>query len=140
MKVVVDTMIWVSYTTHPEGFRHLLVEEANRRKVRFFVSEHILDELESTLVADFSRTPRYASLARRAILRIAKVVRLAFRRQGWVVRDPDDDPVVQTALDAKVDYLVTNDQEMLSLRQVEDVRIISDREFAHLIGFRSQPR
>ena len=129
-------MIWVSYSISQDGFRHQLIEASRRARVRFFISEYILDELESTLVTDFQRTPRYARLARSAIQRFAKTVRLALSRRGWVIGDPDDDPIIHTALLAKADYLLTADKNVLALGQIEDLRIIREKDFAALIGAR----
>jgi predicted nucleic acid-binding protein len=53
VKVALDTMIWVSYCTLKDGFRHRLLERARRQRVRFFVSEYILDELVDVLVEEF---------------------------------------------------------------------------------------
>jgi predicted nucleic acid-binding protein len=47
--------------------------------------------------------------------------------------DPDDDPIVQTALSAKVHYLVTADRELLKLRKVRNVEIITDQMFDELM-------
>jgi predicted nucleic acid-binding protein len=41
--------------------------------------------------------------------------------------------VVQTALSAKSDYLVTADKVLLALRKVRDVEIMSVRTFAQLL-------
>jgi predicted nucleic acid-binding protein len=86
--------------------------------VRFFVSQYILDEVATTLLEDFDLPPRYVALARRAIQRVAKTIRLPIIRRGIVARDPDDDAIVQTALKAKADYLVTADRVLLDLRPV----------------------
>src|SRR5262249_45508798 len=131
MKVALDTMIWVSYCTLKDGFRHRLIERARRQRVRFFVSEYILDELYNVLVQDLRRTRRYALLARRAILRIAKFVPLPPSSSRFVPGDPDDDPIVQTPLVARADYLVTADKEILKLRKVRDVEILTVAQFAN---------
>ena len=101
MKVVADTMIWISYCVRPDGFRHQLVEAARRKRVRFFVSAYILDELQRTLVEDLGRSRRFAALARRAVLRVAKLVELPSFVPRHVPGDPNDDPIVQTALRAR---------------------------------------
>ena len=59
MKVVADTMIWVSYAASPNGFRRRLVATALRQRVRLFVSDYILDELEATLTEDLGRSRRF---------------------------------------------------------------------------------
>lgn len=50
MKVVADTMIWVSYCLNPDGFRHRLIEIARRKRVRLLVSDYILDEVQRTYI------------------------------------------------------------------------------------------
>lgn len=134
MKVALDTMIWVSYCTLKDGFRHHLIVRARRQRVRFFVSEYILDELVDVLVDDLGRTRRYASLARRAVLRIAKLVPLPPAAGQFVPGDPGDNPVVQTALTAKADFLVTADKEILKLRKVQDVEILTLAQFANRLA------
>src|SRR5260221_12304942 len=98
MKVVADTMIWVSYCTLQDGFRHRLIERGRRKRVRFFVSPYILRELSGTLTEDLGLTKRFANLARQRILRLAKKVILPKVVGAYVPGDIEDDPVVQTAL------------------------------------------
>ena len=134
MKVVADTMLWVSYCTIADGYRHRLIEAARKKRVRFFASDYILDELVKALVEDLHRSRRYAGLARRAVLRIAKLVKLPAGRYRHVPGDPDDDPIVQTALVAGVDYLVTADKEILKVGQVQSVEIISLSHFENRLS------
>jgi predicted nucleic acid-binding protein len=47
----------------------------------------------------------------------------------WVPRDPNDDPIVQTAISAGADYLVTADTELIKLEKVESVSIITASQF-----------
>jgi uncharacterized protein len=129
VKAVVDTMLWVSYCTLKDGYRHRLIERARRQRVRLYVSEYILDELTTVLVEDLGRTRRYASLARRAVQRIAKTIDLPPSSRRHVPDDPKDDAIVQTALTAKADYLVTADAAIIQLGKVQDVEILSVAHF-----------
>lgn len=133
MKAVPDTMLWVSYCTRRDGYRHRLIERARREGVRLFVSSYILDELRDVLINDLGRSRRFVFLARRALLRIAKLVALPPVVRPRVSGDPDDDPIVQTALSAKVDYLITADKELLRVAKVERVQIIDPMEFERLL-------
>ncbi len=76
MKVVLDTMLWVSYCTRRHGSRHRLIDRALKARVRLFVSDYILDELGDVLREELYESARYAHLARRAVLRRAKRVAL----------------------------------------------------------------
>jgi uncharacterized protein len=133
MKVVADTMIWVSYCTLKDGFRHRLIEQARRQRVRFFVSAYILKELTDTLIEDLGLTKRFAFLARQSVARLSKEVVLPEAIEAFVEADINDDPIVQTALSAKADYLVTADREILRLGKVRDVEIITAEMFADLL-------
>ncbi len=129
MKVTLDTMMWVSYCTLQDGYRHQLIERAHRQAVRIFVSDYILDELTRTLVDGLNRSRRYAILARCAVSRIAKHVTLPPVVRPFVPGDPNDDPIVQTALSGKTDYLITADAEILKLVKVQDVEILTAAQF-----------
>jgi putative PIN family toxin of toxin-antitoxin system len=126
-------MIWVSYCTLRDGFRHRLIERAHRERVRLFVSAYILEELRKVLTEDLQRSRRFSSLARRAILRVARYVTIPPNVRPWVLGDPNDDPIVQTAVSAGADYLVTADTEVLKLEKVESVRIITASQFEKLL-------
>lgn len=129
MKVVVDTMLWVSYCTLRGGYRHRLIERARRQRVRLFVSEYILKELFNVLVEDLKLTRRYATLACRTVARIAKLIDLPPIVVRYVPGDPNDDPIVQTGLMARADYLVTADAEILLVGKVQDLTILTATEF-----------
>jgi putative PIN family toxin of toxin-antitoxin system len=131
MKAVLDTMPWVSYCTRRDGSRHRLIDRALKARVRLFVSDYILDELAEVLREDLNESPRYVHLARRAVLRRAKLVALPKNIRSFVPGDPKDDAVVQTAISSKSDYLVTADAVLLELEKVQNVEIITVRTFAH---------
>lgn len=50
-----------------------------------------------------------------------------------VTRDPKDDYLIAYALVGAADYLVTGDQDLLVLGQVDDVKIVTPRAFATLL-------
>jgi putative PIN family toxin of toxin-antitoxin system len=135
MKVVLDTMLWVSYCTRRHGSRHRLIDRALKARVRLFVSDYILDELADVLREELNESARYVHLARRAVLRRAKRVALPRNIRSFVAGDPKDDAVVQTAISSKSGYLVTADALLLELGKVGNVDIISVKTFAErLLG------
>jgi putative PIN family toxin of toxin-antitoxin system len=133
MKVVLDTMLWVSYCTRRQGSRHRLIEQALKAKVRLYVSDYILDELAAVLREELDESARFVHLSQQAALRRAKRVTLPENIGSFVPGDPKDNAVVQTAISAKADYLVTADHLLLELGKVQDVEIISVKTFAQLL-------
>jgi uncharacterized protein len=129
MKVVPDTMMWVSYATRADGARAQVIERALSSRVRLFTSEYILDEVERVL-GDYQNLPRsFVRRTVRVIRRLAVVVDLPPGIRSYVSADPDDNPIIQTALSGKADCVLTADKEMLRLGKVQDVEIISLDQF-----------
>ncbi len=50
-----------------------------------------------------------------------------------VTRDPKDDYLLAYALVGRADYLVTGDEDLLTLKEVGELKIISPRQFADLL-------
>lgn len=46
-----------------------------------------------------------------------------------VAPDPDDNPLIATALAGEADYLVTRDKSILGLERLENARILTARSF-----------
>jgi putative PIN family toxin of toxin-antitoxin system len=125
MKVVPDTMMWVSFATHADGARSQAIERAIGHRVRLFTSEYVLAEVERTLQEKMGESRRLARHAVASIRRRCTVVALPLPAGQYVAGDPGDDAIVQTALTAKADYIVTADKTLLELAKVQDVEIIS---------------
>jgi predicted nucleic acid-binding protein len=53
------------------------------------------------------------------------VIALPLPSRKHVAADPDDDPIVQTALTGNADCIVTADKALLALAKVQDVEIIT---------------
>ena len=70
----------------------------------------------------------------RAVLRVAKSIDLPPGIGQYVPGDPEDDPIVQTALSAKADYLVTADKEILQVGKVRDVEVLTTAQFEEKLG------
>lgn len=125
MKVVPDTMMWVSYATHADGARSRAIQRAIGLRVRFWTSEYILAEIERVLCEKMGLSRRLAQLTVASVRRICSVISLPQPTGKFVAADPNDDPIVQTALTGKADFIVTADKALLGVAKVRDVEIIS---------------
>jgi len=98
------------------------------RQHELVTSEHILGELRRHLTGKLSlpaaRAKEIESLLREhaELVEPADVPRKA-------CPDPDDLPVLGTALAARADALVTGDRELLAVGRIGTVPILSPREF-----------
>jgi len=51
-----------------------------------------------------------------------------------VSRDPDDDRLIEAAVTANADVIVTGDQDLLTLGSVDQIRILTPREFLETLN------
>lgn len=113
MKVFFDTNVYVA-----EALLGAASEQMLRATVsaswRIFVSPHVLDEIERVMTERLGCTRRFAILSRQHVARRAILLSPGPSRHS-VPADPDDSPILQAALTASADYLVTNDTDLLTL-------------------------
>jgi putative PIN family toxin of toxin-antitoxin system len=49
-------------------------------------------------------------------------------------RAPSDNKILECAIVSEVDYIISGDQDLLVMKEVEGIRIISSRDFLEMIG------
>ena len=137
MRVVLDTGILLAALITSGTPPDLIYRAWRKKAFELITSEWQLEELR--------RVSRYPKL--RKYLKPAEVgtVVNGLRRQATVLQqlpkvefspDPDDNPILATAIAGMADYLVTGDKrDLLSLEKVETVQIITARAFADRFGF-----
>lgn len=119
--VLVSALLW-------RGSPSRLIELARDQWVQLATSEALLVELDQTLQK--SKLQRYVhatGLSRQQLVdsvrTLASVVVAAALETG-ISRDPDDDAVLAAAIAAKVDLIVSGDDDLLVLRAFRDMPIV----------------
>lgn len=92
------------------------------------LSEHILAELREHLTAKL-KMPADQARAYEQLLREEAEVVEPVTPPGVACPDPDDVPVLGTAVAGRADALVTGDAALLALKKVAGIPILSPREF-----------
>lgn len=134
-KVVFDTVIFVRSLINPDSFWGKLVFK-EYDKYRLFVSKQTILELLDVLDRP-QLTKKFTTIAtinKRTVIRIvsnAEVV--AIPEVLPVSRDPKDDKFLATAKAAGADYVVTEDTDLLDLKEYEGVKIITGAAFLQII-------
>ena len=130
MRVFLDTNIIVSaFATRglcADLFRKIL--EAHT----LVTTEYILAETQNVLSNRF-HVPEETVSEILGLLRRQEVVGTPILLLEIAIRDVNDLPVVAAAIEAKADYLVTGDKDILSLNPVAEIKIVTPREFWNVI-------
>jgi uncharacterized protein len=137
VRAVIDTNVLVAALLW-RGPPHALLEQVRAGTVSMVSSPSLLAELADVLgrakfdvILTRTKTSRERSLAE--VRQLAEVIEPPPLPQP-VCRDPDDDQVLALALAAKVELIVSGDNDMLSLGSFEGIAIVAPAEAIGLIG------
>ena len=123
MKLTFDTNIFVSGFTRPEGRASLALANVALQNDDLFISQPIIEELRRVLADKFNwSTPALAMveewIARNCYL-VAPVDDLS------VLADEPDNRILECAVAADADLIVTGDRQMLDLGSFRNIRIVA---------------
>ncbi|MCP8309488.1 MAG: putative toxin-antitoxin system toxin component, PIN family [archaeon] len=120
VKVVFDTKVLISSLIR-SGKPRLLWNKVIKGKIELIISKEILSELND--VARRPKLRRYLSLKRlrrfnQILIRIGKIIEVR-THLPQITEDPDDNIIVETALDGRADYMVSGDKHLLILKELK---------------------
>ncbi|QQG38762.1 MAG: putative toxin-antitoxin system toxin component, PIN family [Candidatus Woesearchaeota archaeon] len=126
-KVVLDTNVFIS-SIFWRGNPHKIVELAVDKKIQIYTSPEILTELEEVLKRDFEEDHEFIERQVALILEYAKIVK-PLKKVDFVKEDPEDNKIIECALTAKADYIVSGDQHLFFLKEIFGIKILKPKEF-----------
>jgi uncharacterized protein len=130
--VTADTNILVSAIAYPRGNPRRLLEMALAGEINVAVSQPILTEMADVLARKFNATPDDIVEARAIVTRAARTVQPAVKLDV-IKEDPDDDRILECAVSAGSDYIVTGDKDLLRLGHYDAIRIVNVADFLEIV-------
>jgi len=128
MNIVLDTNVIISSFLWG-GKPKIILDRVFDGRDKLFLSKEILDEIFDVLSRDkFKVEKRIVSMFLHEIEEISELV---FPRQkiSDIVRDIDDHIILECAVEANADVIVTGDNDLLVLKKFEDINILRISEF-----------
>jgi putative PIN family toxin of toxin-antitoxin system len=126
MRVVYDTNVLATILSRRDQVLQLQRAVSSGR-ITLVTSSFILQELEAVLIEKFKLTKQGAKVRTRLLARIADVVQPTFIDK--VVRDPDDDMILATAITGRASYILTLDNDLLVLKTYKGITIETPTDF-----------
>lgn len=132
IRITVDTNILIS-ATFWHGSSEKIIDQAENKDVTLVLSEQILEEYSKVLeykeikdkIKDKDLEIKKTMLKIRAISEIIDIN----SKINLVKEDPDDNKIIECAIDGNVNYLITNDAHLLKLKEYKGIKIITPEEF-----------
>ncbi len=128
IKVVLDTNIYISGILFAGKPREVL-DLAIKGKIHVFISPDILSELRDVLSRKkFGFSPERVDIIIREIESITTMVNPA-KKYSIVSHDSDDNIIIDCAMESRVEYIITGDNDLLCLNKYKSITIINPALF-----------
>lgn len=131
MRVVFDTNIFISAFVIPGGNAEEAYLHAVRGTFELFSSVSILTETANTLRTKFGWSDAKVQDLLRSISKTATVLKT--EPHLHVVRDEPDNRILECALLAEADIILTGDRHLLSLERYRDTSLVKLADFLELL-------
>jgi len=129
MRVVFDTNVFISAFLVPGGKGERALLLAIRRELQLCTSLAILAETASKLRGKFSQSDADIKQALRLITRHAEVIKPSLRLE--VLEDRPDNRILECAVAAAADLVVTGDRHLLRVRTFRGIPIVRLGDLLH---------
>lgn len=132
IRVVLDTNVLI-LALFFGGNPQTVLEKAIMGQIGLVLSREILNEFEGVLCGKkFAYAPE---IARNIVRELEAVSDLVFpsRKIAAVKADPYDNLILECAVKARVDYVVSGDNHLLELRSFEGIPILSPAQFLKMV-------
>ncbi len=125
MRIVLDTNVLIDAFRDEYSYEKRIIDEVINGSLEAFANNQTLRENKLILnqlisSADYEQTMRDF---------FGQVNPVQNRRQISVVSDPEDNKILESAVEAKADYLITKDNSLLSIKEYQAVEIVTPIEF-----------
>ena len=132
MTVVLDTNVLISSIMFG-GKSRVILGMAIAGKLKLALSQDILKELAEVLVDKKFRMQ--LSFVRQTIHELSEISELVIVKDkiNIIKNDQDDNRILECAVSAKAEYIISGDNHLLSLGHFKKIRIISPSNFLNLI-------
>jgi len=125
-RVVLDTNVFISAFLFG-GKPKLILNWAEQGRFTLCYSDPIRKEVEGVLAEKFHWPPEMINLA--CSLYWTSSLRVKPKRKVKACSDPDDDRVLECAVEAQAEFIVTGDKHLLSMLQFERTLILTPDQF-----------
>lgn len=135
LKVVLDTNIYVAAFAFRKGRNAILWEAARKGRYELLVSPAVIRELARVLRSNFMWAEDRVQKAIRVVAEVGEVITPRTEVHA-VIRDPDDNRILECAADGKADLIVSNDHHLVDLEVWNGIPIVAAVDFRRILGLK----
>ncbi len=125
MKVVLDTNVLINGFKDEYSYEKRIIDAVIAGEIEAFANKQTLQE-NRLILRQLIDSPDYEQQLNDFFGQINYVVN---RHQINVVRDHEDNKILESAVEAEAEYLITSDNDLLTLGSYENIAIVSPPNF-----------
>ena len=131
MRVVLDSNVYISAALSVEGHSRSILKLAEKGLFEVSITDAITDEIERILKPKLHWSSEKSDLWMSYIRSFTQPVRPLHRVHDCI--DPDDNRILECALEAHAEIIVTGDGHLLELHPYRGIKILTPRQFLESI-------
>jgi putative PIN family toxin of toxin-antitoxin system len=135
LRLVLDTNVYIAAAQTPGGYADYWLRQAGKQ-YRLYVSPEILAEMEEKLDSKLGFDRNDIALFRKTIEKLATVVRPT-RRITVIEKDPDDNKILECAVAAGADLIISADPHLYRLKLYEGIQIRHSSDLKYIFPSQS---
>ncbi len=125
MKVVLDTNVIIDGIKDDYSYEKQIIDAVRNGEIEAYANHQTIREnklIMNRLITDEEYQSEISTL-------FSQINNVINRRQIHIVSDPEDNKILESAVEAEADFLITRDNDLLSLGKYEEIEIVTPAEF-----------
>ena len=133
MKVVIDTNVIVSYILGSSKSPFKIWQLVLTDKIIPLLSIELFQEIAETL--HYPKLQKYIDTKRKTevLSSLSLLINTQITTSIDIVRDQDDNKILEIAISGNAQYIVTGDNDLLTLREYQGIKIMKPTDFLRLV-------
>ena len=125
MKVVLDTNVLIDAFKDEYSYEKRIIDAIRVGGLEAYANRQTIQE-NRLILRQLIDNPEFETELNEFFGQVTLVTN---RHQIHIVRDPEDNKILESAVEAGADFLITNDNDLLTLEEYEGVKIVRPVQF-----------
>ncbi len=125
MKVVLDTNVLINGLKDDYSYEKKIIDAVIAGEIEAYANRQTLQE-NKLIVHQLINNPEYEQDLNNFFGQVNWVVN---RRQIRIVEDPEDNKILESAVEARADYLISSDNALLKIGEHDGIKIVNPSAF-----------
>jgi uncharacterized protein len=127
LRVVLDTNVYISAAILGRVCEEI-VQTCRFSDLQVFISKDIIDEIGDKLSCKFLWQDDQVNVFLESIMEFCQIVKVN-EKITYIEDDPDDDKILECAVSADCDFIISGDKHLLKLRSYREIKILNPADF-----------